>query len=160
MKKLILSNPLAVAKVFSIYGIKNEPTFGNFLAAYSIYGESFLLKIYNEIGNKAYFLGFKGKKKQNEFEPQSEDKKPKDWTKFRKEANGWLNLAANATVAGFNVFNAIRDKDSKTEFSYTDSEYGFNVKTNTGDPDKSFIEKNALYIGLGVVLLLFFLMSK
>ncbi len=161
MRKIIESNPQAVARIFSLYNILQPPTFDNFLAAYIVYGDDFLFLIYSDIfGTKAFVEGADNPT------PESEDKKKRtrkqrDWTKFRKEAGGWVNLAANLTSAGVGVFRTIQgDETSSTEISYSDDEYGFDMKTRINEKEESFLEKNALYIGLGVVVLLFLFIMK
>ncbi len=159
-RQIIDGNPLAVAVVLKKFHINKKPTFDIALAAYIKFGEPFLYALYSEITGTSNWFGRNRKKDPKPAKQQETQKKKRDWDKFRKEANGWVNLAGNLASAGVGVFQAIKNDNAQTNFSYSDDESGFNMTTRSGNEEKSFLEKNMLFIGLAVVALLFFMLNK
>ena len=150
---------MAVAVVLKQFGINKQPTFDIALAAYLKYGESFLYALFSEISTYSNWFG--RNRKDPKPAKQETQKKKRDWDKFRKEANGWVNLAGNLASAGVGIFNTIKNENNaQTQFSYSDDESGFNMTTRSGSEGKSFLEKKMLFIGLVVVGLLFFMLNK
>ncbi len=120
IKKIVDNHPQALIAIYNQYGIRKMPSVETTVDGYHVYGEPFLMKVYDIYHQQSQFLG-------NLFKPSAEKRgearaagvnenqreKGKGWDKFKDAFKKGVGILGGVN-AGANMINNQIDNPNKT----------------------------------------------